>query len=60
LLGLLEDLQISDCLKETSMCAAWVRTELERLCGGESRCVESTSEDTNFHALKTYSRYLVE
>ncbi|CAN6354639.1 unnamed protein product [Urochloa humidicola] len=60
LLGLLEDPQISDCLKEAGVSAARVRAELEKLRGGEGRRVESASGDTNFQALKTYGRDLVE
>ncbi|KAF8715766.1 hypothetical protein HU200_026714 [Digitaria exilis] len=60
LLGLLEDSQISDCLKEAGVSAARVRAELEKLRGGEGRRVESASGDTNFQALKTYGRDLVE
>ncbi|CAM0954531.1 unnamed protein product [Alopecurus aequalis] len=61
LLGLLEDAQIADCLKEAGVSAPQVRAELEKLRGaGEGRKVESASGDTNFEALKTYGRDLVE
>ncbi|CAN6350441.1 unnamed protein product [Urochloa humidicola] len=62
LLGLLEDPQVSDCLKEAGVSAARVRAELEKLRGGAGggRRVESASGDTNFQALKTYGRDLVE
>ncbi|KAF6996887.1 hypothetical protein CFC21_013168 [Triticum aestivum] len=61
LMGLLEDAQIADCLKEAGVSASRVRAELEKLRGGDnSRKVESASGDTNFQALKTYGRDLVE
>ncbi|KAL5074877.1 hypothetical protein RYX36_013861, partial [Vicia faba] len=37
-----------------------VRLEVEKLCGKEGKKVESASGDTNFQALKTYGRDLVE
>ncbi|RZR87906.1 hypothetical protein BHM03_00015379 [Ensete ventricosum] len=55
ILGLLEDPQIADCLKE-----AGVRAEIEKLRGKEGKKIESASGDTNFQALKTYGRDLVE
>ncbi|KAF6991146.1 hypothetical protein CFC21_008259 [Triticum aestivum] len=61
LMGLLEDAQIADCLKEAGVSASRVRAELEKLRGGDNaRKVESASGDTNFQALKTYGRDLVE
>ncbi|KAK1265994.1 Chaperone protein ClpB1 [Acorus gramineus] len=59
ILGLLEDAQIGDCLKEAGVSAARVRAEVEKLRGKEKK-VESASGDTNFQALKTYGRDLVE
>ncbi|KAJ8494055.1 hypothetical protein OPV22_015776 [Ensete ventricosum] len=46
---------IADCLKE-----AGVRAEIEKLRGKEGKKIESASGDTNFQALKTYGRDLVE
>ncbi|KAF6985652.1 hypothetical protein CFC21_003485 [Triticum aestivum] len=61
LMGLLEDAQIADCLKEAGVSASRVRAELDKLRGGDnSRKVESASGDTTFQALKTYGRDLVE
>ncbi|VAH63443.1 unnamed protein product [Triticum turgidum subsp. durum] len=60
LMGLLEDAQISDALKEAGISAARVKAEVEKLRGGDNRRVESASGDTNFQALKTYGRDLVE
>ncbi|VAH79253.1 unnamed protein product [Triticum turgidum subsp. durum] len=59
-MGLLEDPQISDALKEAGISAARVKAEVEKLRGGDNRRVESASGDTNFQALKTYGRDLVE
>lgn len=60
ILGLLEDSQIADVLKEAGVSSARVKTEVEKLRGKEGRKVESASGDTNFQALKTYGRDLVE
>ncbi|KAM0862313.1 hypothetical protein ACQ4PT_045367 [Festuca glaucescens] len=61
LLGLLEDAQIADCLKEAGVSASRVRDELEKLRGVDGgRKVESASGDSSFQALKTYGRDLVE
>ncbi|CAA6660989.1 unnamed protein product [Spirodela intermedia] len=60
ILGLLEDSQIGDCLKEAGVSSARVRSEVEKLRGKEGKKVESASGDTNFQALKTYGRDLVE
>ncbi|XP_064948271.1 chaperone protein ClpB1 isoform X2 [Musa acuminata AAA Group] len=60
ILGILEDHQIGDCLKEAGVSAARVRAEVEKLRGKEGKKVESASGDTNFQALKTYGRDLVE
>ncbi|THU63542.1 hypothetical protein C4D60_Mb01t16880 [Musa balbisiana] len=60
ILGLLEDHQIGDCLKEAGVSAARVRAEVDKLRGKEGKKVESASGDTNFQALKTYGRDLVE
>lgn len=60
ILGLLEDSQIVDLLKEAGIAPARVKAELEKLRGKEGRKVESASGDTNFQALKTYGRDLVE
>lgn len=60
ILGLLEDSQIGDLLKEAGVAAARVKSEVEKLRGKEGRKVESASGDTTFQALKTYGRDLVE
>eukprot|EP01018_Ginkgo_biloba_P010134 Gb_39383 [translate_table: standard] len=60
IIGLLEDSQIADCLKGAGVSVARVKSELEKLRGGEGKKVESASGDTNFQALKTYGRDLVE
>ncbi|XP_072966532.1 chaperone protein ClpB1 [Typha angustifolia] len=60
LLGLLDDPQIADALKEAGVSVARVRSAVEKLRGKEGRRVESASGDTNFQALKTYGRDLVE
>ncbi|KAL8230733.1 hypothetical protein R6Q57_000511 [Mikania cordata] len=60
ILGLLEDSQIGDLLKEAGVVASRVKSEVEKLRGKEGKKVESASGDTNFQALKTYGRDLVE
>ncbi|GMH21550.1 hypothetical protein Nepgr_023392 [Nepenthes gracilis] len=60
ILGLLEDSQINDLFKEAGVATSRVRAEVEKLRGKEGRKVESASGDTNFQALKTYGRDLVE
>ncbi|KAK9066581.1 hypothetical protein SSX86_013904 [Deinandra increscens subsp. villosa] len=60
ILGLLEDSQIGDLLKEAGVSASRVKGEVEKLRGKEGKKVESASGDTNFQALKTYGRDLVE
>ncbi|KAJ6823980.1 chaperone protein ClpB1-like [Iris pallida] len=60
ILGLLEDPQVSDCLKEAGTSPSAVRVQVENLRGKENKKVESASGDTNFQALKTYGRDLVE
>lgn len=59
-IGLLEDSQIKDLLQEVGVGAAKVKSEVEKLRGKEGKKVESASGDTNFQALKTYGRDLVE
>eukprot|EP00250_Pteridium_aquilinum_P014204 c21844_g1_i1 orf=343-3063(-) len=59
LLGLLEDSQINDCLKEAGVSSSQVKAEIEKM-RGESQKVNSASGDTNFQALKTYGKDLVE
>ncbi|KAL3570927.1 hypothetical protein D5086_028176 [Populus alba] len=60
ILGLLEDSQIRDLLKEVGVSASTVKSEVEKLRGKEGKKVENASGDTNFQALKTYGRDLVE
>ncbi|XP_058194790.1 chaperone protein ClpB1-like [Rhododendron vialii] len=59
-LGLLEDSQVGDLLKEAGVRPSRVKSEVEKLCGKEGRKVEIASGDSNFKALKTYGRDLVE
>ncbi|PPD82825.1 hypothetical protein GOBAR_DD20254 [Gossypium barbadense] len=60
ILGLLEDSQITDLLKEAGVTPAKVKSELEKLRGKEGKKVESASGDTTFQALKSYGTDLVE
>ncbi|CAI9111863.1 OLC1v1012192C1 [Oldenlandia corymbosa var. corymbosa] len=60
ILGLLEDSQIADLLKEAGLTISKVTAELKKLRGKDDRKVESASGDSNFQALKTYGRDLVE
>ncbi|KAJ9163537.1 hypothetical protein P3X46_023192 [Hevea brasiliensis] len=60
ILGLLEDSQIGDLLKEAGIAAAKVKSEVQKLRGKEGKKVESASGDSTFQALKTYGRDLVE
>ncbi|MBA0848257.1 hypothetical protein Goshw_030258 [Gossypium schwendimanii] len=60
ILGLLEDSQVADLIKEAGVAPAKVKSEVEKLRGKEGRKVESASGDTTFQALKTYGRDLVE
>lgn len=59
LLGLLEDTQISDCLAEAGVPSSKVKAEIDKM-RGETQKVNSASGDTNFQALKTYGKDLVE
>ncbi|KAL1823530.1 chaperone protein ClpB1 [Daucus carota subsp. sativus] len=60
ILGLLEDSQVADLFKEAGVSAAKIKAEVEKLRGKEGKKVESATGDTNFQALKTYGRDLVE
>ncbi|TQE01591.1 hypothetical protein C1H46_012821 [Malus baccata] len=60
ILGLLEDSQIGDLLKEAGVATAKVKSEVEKLRGKVGKKVKSASGDTAFQALKTYGRDLVE
>ncbi|XP_050224817.1 chaperone protein ClpB1 [Mercurialis annua] len=60
ILGVLEDSQIGELLKEAGIATAAVKSEVDKLRGKEGKKVESASGDTNFQALKTYGRDLVE
>ncbi|KAJ6969427.1 chaperone protein clpb1 [Populus alba x Populus x berolinensis] len=60
ILGLLEDSKIRDLMKEVGVSASTVKSEVEKLRGKERKKVENASGDTNFQALKTYGRDLVE
>ncbi|XP_014496061.1 chaperone protein ClpB1 [Vigna radiata var. radiata] len=60
ILGLLEDSQITELLREAGVAAQKVKSEVEKLRGKEGRKVESATGDTTFQALNTYGRDLVE
>ncbi|KAB2633588.1 chaperone protein ClpB1 [Pyrus ussuriensis x Pyrus communis] len=60
ILGLLEDSQFGDLLKEAGVATAKVKSEVEKLRGKVGKKVKSASGDTAFQALKTYGRDLVE
>lgn len=60
ILGLLEDSQVQDLLKEAGISTARVKSEVEKLRGKDGRKVESASGDSSFQALRTYGRDLVE
>lgn len=60
ILGLLEDSQLMDLFKEAGVSAAKIKSEVDKLRGKEGKKVESATGDTNFQALKTYGRDLVE
>lgn len=60
ILGIIEDSQISDLLKEAGVAVAKVKAEVEKLRGKDNKKVESATGDTTFQALKTYGRDLVE
>ncbi|WCJ35852.1 Chaperone protein ClpB [Euphorbia peplus] len=60
ILGLLEDSQIGDLLKEAGVATARVKSEVEKLRGKEGKKVESATADSSYQALKTYGRDLVE
>ncbi|KAK7411351.1 hypothetical protein VNO78_02784 [Psophocarpus tetragonolobus] len=59
-LGLLEDSQVVEILKEAGVAASKVKGEVEKLRGKQGKKVESATGDTTFQALKTYGRDLVE
>uniref|UniRef100_A0A7C9ELD5 Clp R domain-containing protein n=1 Tax=Opuntia streptacantha TaxID=393608 RepID=A0A7C9ELD5_OPUST len=60
ILGLIEDSQVNDLLKESGIAMNKVKAEIEKLRGKDGKKVESASGDTTFQALKTYGRDLVE
>ncbi|KAF9607546.1 hypothetical protein IFM89_036908 [Coptis chinensis] len=60
ILGLLEDSQVRDVLKEAGVRGARVKTEVEKLRGKEGTKGSSASGYSNFQALKTYGHDLVE
>ncbi|KAK7354236.1 hypothetical protein VNO80_19695 [Phaseolus coccineus] len=60
ILGLLEDSQIAELLKEAGVAASKVKSEVEKLRGKEGKKVECATGDTTFQALHTYGRDLVE
>ncbi|KAK4776694.1 hypothetical protein SAY86_005382 [Trapa natans] len=60
ILGMLEDSQIGDLLKEAGVAANRVKSEIEKLRGKDGKKVDSASGDSTFQALKTYGRDLVE
>ncbi|XP_039161618.1 chaperone protein ClpB1 [Eucalyptus grandis] len=60
IIGLLEDSQIGDLLKEVGVATARVKLELKRFPGIEGKKVGNAFSNTTFQALKTYGRDLVE
>ncbi|KAM7268051.1 hypothetical protein ACFE04_010217 [Oxalis oulophora] len=60
ILGLMEDSQVVELLKEAGVVPAKVKSEVEKIRGKEGKKVESATGDTTFEALKTYGRDLVE
>ncbi|CAH1422430.1 unnamed protein product [Lactuca virosa] len=60
ILGILEDSQISELLKDAGVGASRVKRKVEKLRDKEEKKVESASDDTNFEALYTYGRDLVD
>ncbi|KAI6675622.1 hypothetical protein NL676_003528 [Syzygium grande] len=60
IIGLLEDSQIGDLLKEAGVATARVKSELKRLARKERKKVGSALDDIFFPALKTYGRDLAE
>jgi len=60
ILGILEDSQIEEFLKKSNVHVSKVKSEVEKLRGNERKKVNSASGDTNYQALKTYGRDLVE
>ena len=59
-LGLLEDSQISDLLKEARVITSKVKSKVQKFRRKEGTKVESASGNTAFQALKTYGCDLVE
>nr|KAJ0210440.1 hypothetical protein LSAT_V11C400200810 [Lactuca sativa] len=60
ILGILEDSQISELLKDAGVDASRVKRKVEKLRDKEEKKVESASVNTNFEALYTYGRDLVD
>lgn len=60
IIGLLEDSQIGDLLKEAGVATARVESELKRLARKERKKAGSALDDIFFPALKTYGRDLTE
>ncbi|KAJ8752714.1 hypothetical protein K2173_007024 [Erythroxylum novogranatense] len=60
ILGLLEDSQIGNLLKEARVDSGKVKSVVEKLRGKEGKKVESAFGDSTFQALKIYGRDLVE
>ena len=60
ILGLLEDSQISDLLKEAGVSTSKVKSEVQKFRRKEGKKVESASGNTAFQTLKTYGCDLVE
>ncbi|XP_077229066.1 chaperone protein ClpB1-like [Tasmannia lanceolata] len=59
-LGLLEDSEIGVILKEAGVSTPKVKTKVKKWMAKEGKKVENASRNTNFKALKTYGRDLVE
>lgn len=59
ILGLLEDAQLLEVLREAGIPVTTIKVELEKL-RGDNKKVEGATGDTNYQALKKYGRDLVE
>ncbi|CAJ2669531.1 unnamed protein product [Trifolium pratense] len=60
ILGILDDSQISDLLKEAGLATSMVKLEVEKLRGTDGKKYGCGFDDRNFKALITYGRDLVE
>ncbi|WJX81176.1 Chaperone protein ClpB1 [Trifolium repens] len=60
ILGILDDSQISDLLKESGVAASMVKLEVKKLRAKDGKKFRCGFDDRNFKALLTYGRDLVE